>query len=97
MRTTYSYESILRAVGRVLDQSGVTAVTLRETESGIIVEGVNQLGHTQVRLVYDLADLVQLIEQTEGNVEELFATTAPSAPAKTLSDFLARHEVMAVR
>jgi hypothetical protein len=97
MRTTYSYESILRAVGRVLDHTGVKSIALHETENGLIVEGINQEGHTQVRLTYDLADLCNQIDRTEGNVEELFESAHPVTEAKTLTEFLARHQAVAVR
>lgn len=97
MRATYSYESILRAVGQVLDQSGVEGVALRETDDGVILEGVSQNGKTQVRMTYDLADLCDLIDRSEGDVEGLFASTSPVAETHTLRDFLARHEAVAIR
>jgi hypothetical protein len=97
MRATYSYESILRAVGRVLDHTGVKGIDLHETEDGIVVEGVNREGHTQVRLSYDLGDLCDLIDRNEGSVEELFASASASTEAHTLADFLARYEVVSAR
>ena len=97
MRATYSYESILRAVGRVLDHTGVKSIALQETTDGIVVEGVNREGHTHVRLSYDLGDLCDLIDRTEGSVEDLFASTSVATEAHTLSDFLVRHEAVATR
>lgn len=97
MRATYSYESILRAVGRVLDQSGVEGIALRETDQGIVIEGVFQGGKTQVRMTYDLADLCDLIDQAEGNVEGLFESAAPATETRTLRDFLTRHQMVAAR
>ena len=97
MRATYSYESILRAVGRVLDQSGVEGIAVRETDTGIVVEGAYQDGKTQVRMTYDLADLCDLIDQNEGRVEDLFATASTPAPAHRLHEFLTRHQVVAAR
>ncbi len=95
MRATYSYESILRAVGRMLDQSGVEGIALHETNDGIVIEGMNQTGKTQMRMVYDLADLCNLMDQAEEDVAGLFVT--PTAEPQALHDFLARHEVVAVR
>ncbi len=95
MRATYTYESILRAVGRVLDQSGVEGVALRETETGIVLDGTYHDGKTQVRMTFDLADLCDLIERAEGNVEELFETAQTSASTETLHDFLLRHQMVA--
>jgi len=97
MRATYSYESILRTVGRVLDHTGVKSIALNETENGLVVEGINKESHTHVRLSYDLADLCDLVDRTEGNVEDLFGSVSAKAEARTLSDFLARHEVVAAR
>jgi hypothetical protein len=97
MRTTYSYESILRAVGQVLDHTGVKGIALRETETGLVIEGINREGQTHVQLTYDLSDLADLIDRTEGPVEELFTSTMPVNEAQTLSDFLARHQIVATR
>jgi hypothetical protein len=95
MRTTYSYESILRAVGRVLDHSGVKSISLRELDNGLVIEGYNQDGQTQVCLTYDLDDLVTFIDRTEDLVDDFFA--AASAKPLTLAEFLARQEVTSVR
>ena len=35
---TYSYESILRAVGRVLDEAEVAGFAIRDTRDGLVVE-----------------------------------------------------------
>lgn len=97
MRASYSYESILRAVGRVLDQSDVTAVALHETATGMVVEGINTLNHTNVRLSYDLGELSAMIDATEGNVASLFDSPLSTKEARTLQEFLVRHETVLAR
>jgi hypothetical protein len=97
MQATYSFESILRAVGRVLDQSGVRGISLHETDDGLIVEGVDHQGQTQVRLTYGLGDLCDLIDHIDGNVAGLEETVPAAAESYTLREFLARHEMVSAR
>ncbi len=97
MRATYSYEGIMRAVGRVLDQTDVREISMHETDEGLVIEGVNREGNAHVRLTYGLGDLCDMIDRTEGgNVAELFETT-PATEAYTLREFLARHEAVTAR
>ena len=93
MRATYTYEIILRAIGRELDHNGVSNVSLRETEDGIIAEGTTRDGVRQV-LSFSLGDLVQMIDQTEGT-GDIFATS-PVTTGK-LREFLAQHEAVLTR
>ncbi len=93
MRVTYSYESILRAVGQVLEQDGVHHITLREMHDGLFVEGTHR-DQTPYQHLFTLGELCNLIDRAEGHVEDLFA---PQEEARTLRDFLARHEVVAAR
>jgi len=70
MRATFSYASILYAVGQVLDQVGVKSIAVQEEEDGLFVEGFNSNGQLQVQLRYDIAGLYDLLCQTETQVEE---------------------------
>jgi hypothetical protein len=70
MRATFSYASILYAVGQVLDQIGVKSISVQEEEDGLFVEGFNSNGQLQVQLRYDIAGLYDLLCQTEAQVEE---------------------------
>jgi hypothetical protein len=70
MRATFSYASILHAVGQVLDQIGVKSIAIHEEEDGLFVEGFNNSGQLQVQLRYDIAGLYDLLCQTESSVEE---------------------------
>lgn len=70
MRATFSYASILHAVGQVLDQIGVKSIAIHEEEDGLFVEGFNSNGQLQVQLRYDIAGLYDLLCQAESQVEE---------------------------
>src|SRR5436305_12524137 len=70
MRATFSYASILHAVGQVLDQVGVKSITISEEEDGLFVEGFNIEGHLQVQMQYDVASLYDLVCRSTGQVEE---------------------------
>ncbi len=70
MRATFSYASILHAVGQVLDQIGVKSIAIHEEEDGLFVEGFNTSGQLQVQLHYDIAGLYDLLCQAEKQVEE---------------------------
>ena len=70
MRATFSYASILHAMGQVLDQIGVRSIAIHEEEDGLFVEGFNSSGQLQVQLRYDIAGLYDLLCQTESQVEE---------------------------
>ncbi len=96
MRVTYSYESILRAVGRMLDREGVHHLTLHEMADGLLVEGVTR-DHEPYRHTFTLDDLCQLIDRLEGHVETLFPAIPTVEEAHALREFLARHEAVAAR
>jgi hypothetical protein len=70
MRATFSYASILHAVGQVLDQIGVKSIAIQEEEDGLFVEGFNDNGQLQVQLRYDIAGLYDLLCQAENQIEE---------------------------
>src|SRR5213079_152685 len=70
MPTTFSYASILHAVGQVLDQMGVKSIAIHEEEDGLFVEGFNSEGQLQVQMRYDIASLYDLVYRSEGSVEE---------------------------
>jgi len=71
MRATFSYASILQAVGQVLDQIGVKSIAIQEEEDGLCVEGFNSNGQLQVQLRYDIAGLYDLLCQAENQAEEI--------------------------
>ena len=68
MPATFSYASILHAVGQVLDQIGVKSISIREEEDSLFVEGFDSDGQLQVQAHCDIASLYDLV--TQGQVEE---------------------------
>jgi hypothetical protein len=58
----YSYESILRAVGRVLDDAEARSFAIREEENGLLVETFDSVGQHALTLNLDVADLARLID-----------------------------------
>jgi hypothetical protein len=91
MSNLYSYEGILSAVGRVLDNAGVKRIGVRDTGDSLIVEGFDSAGLPQVSLRYDVADLFDLLHA-------LADTPHPKArPGGTLRHFLDQHELVGVR
>jgi hypothetical protein len=70
MPATFSYASILHAVGQVLDQIGVKSISIREEEDGLFVEGFDSDGQLQVQAHCDIASLYDLVTQVQGHVEE---------------------------
>lgn len=90
MRATFSYASILHAVGQVLDQIGVKSIAIQEEENGLFVEGFNSSGQLQVQLRYDIAGLYELLCQAESLMEESSERGAVENEG-TLRRFLADH------
>ena len=88
MPATFSYASILHAVGQVLDQIGVKSIAIHEEEDGLFVEGFNSDGQLQVQLRYDIASLYDLVNRSENQAEE----QASTATAGVLHRFLAEHK-----
>ncbi len=89
MRTTFTYESILSAVGRVLDESGAKSIAIREDDDGLIIEGKNGAGEPQFQMHYRVADVYDLV--TRG-AAEMPSTTMDESEATTLHRFLAEHQ-----
>ena len=48
MRNAYSYEGILSAVGRVLDQAGIKRIAIQDTGDGLIVDGFDTAGESPI-------------------------------------------------
>jgi hypothetical protein len=87
MRATFSYASILYAVGQVLDQIGVKSIAIHEEEDGLFVEGFNSDGQVQAQLRYDIAGLYELLCQAESQADETLVVENEG----TLRRFLAEH------
>ncbi len=90
MRATFSYASILHAVGQVLDQISVKSIAIREEEDGLFIEGFNGEGQLQVQMRYDIASLYDLVCRSEDQVEVLSEHDAAENEG-ILHRFLADH------
>jgi hypothetical protein len=87
MPATFSYASILHAVGQVLDQIGVKSFAIQEEEDGLFVEGFNSDGQLQVQMRYDIASLYDLMKRSEDKATKHETT----ATAGVLHRFLTDH------
>ena len=93
MRTAYSYEGILSAVGRVLDGAAVQRVAINDTGDHLVVEGFDATGQTQVALTYDVPALFDLLDAEPATATPLTASTGDD----TLRRFLEQHELVGAR
>src|SRR5437763_8053605 len=91
MRATFSYASILRAVGQVLDQISVKSIVINEEEDGLFVEGFNGEGQLQVQMRYDISSLYDLVCRSADQVEERSEYVSAENEG-TLHRFLADHK-----
>ena len=95
MRATFSYASILCAIGQVLDQISVKSIAIHEEEDSLFVEAYNGEGQLQVQMRNDIASLYDLVSRSEEQVEE--RTEHGTAENEgTLHRFLADHELQLV-
>ena len=70
MQTTFSYASILHAVGQVLDQVSLKSIAIHEEEDGLFIEGLDGEGELQVHMRYDIASLYDLLCRSEDQLEQ---------------------------
>ena len=70
MRATFSYASILQAVGQVLDQVSLKSIAIHEEEDGLFVEGLDGEGELQVQMRFDIASLYDLLCRSEDQLEK---------------------------
>lgn len=89
MPATYSYASILHAIGQVLDQIGVKSIAIHEEEEGLFIEGYSSEDEVQVQLRCDIASLYELVNSSEASTPEQIEQ--PATDANVLRRFLAEH------
>jgi hypothetical protein len=92
-----SYESILRAVGRVLDTAGARSFSIRELGDGLRVETFGDEGEQRLALTLDLAELTELLEWSARAEESPHYERAYASNEGTLHQFLARRELVGTR
>lgn len=83
MRNAYTYQSILSAVGRVLDEAGVKRIAIQDTGDGLIVEGFDAVGEPRITLRYDVPTLYDLVTE--------HASLSPSKPVAARDEGTLRH------
>ncbi len=88
MPATYSYASILHAIGQVLDQIGVKSIAIHEEEDGLFIEGYSSEDEVQVQLRCDIASLYELMNSSEASAQQL---DEQATDAVILRRFLAEH------
>jgi hypothetical protein len=93
MRKSYSYEGILSAVGRVLDDAGVTGIAIHETDEGLLVEGLDRAGQSRVSMPFAVPQLYALIAEPEAPA----ISRATTHDEGTLRQFLDQHELVGAR
>jgi len=66
----YNYESILSAVGRVLDEVGACGFAIREHDDGLLVEASAAADAQPLAFTFGVADLVELVERQGARDDE---------------------------
>lgn len=92
-----SYESILRAVGRVLDTAGAHSFSVRETVDGLSLEAFGDNGEQALALDLDLAELTELLDWSARAEQAPHYERAYASNEGTLHQFLARHQLVGAR
>jgi hypothetical protein len=85
-----SYESILSAVGRVLDHAEARGFAMREADDGLHLETFDAEGQPQYTFQLGLHDLVELLEWSGAQAETSRRGRPITADEGMLSHFLAR-------
>ena len=87
----YSYESILRAVGRVLDLAEAERFAVRDTEDGLLIEAFDATSTLTV-LDLDIPELAQLLDwAANGHDERPRYERASASDEGTLREVMTRH------
>jgi hypothetical protein len=83
-----SYETILRAVGRILDQTETQRFSVTSSESGLVVEAVDASGEKGLSATLDLGELVQLADWVHETSDTPHYERASASDEGTLEHFL---------
>jgi hypothetical protein len=90
----YSYESMLRAVGRVLDEAAIQSFAIRDEENGLLVETFAENGEREHALDFSLGDLAELVELKSGAEASPRYERSYAHDDGTLRAFMRRHELV---
>jgi hypothetical protein len=90
-----SYETILRAVGRVLDAAEARSFAVRETETGLLIELHGETGSERYEL--SLNDVNVLLDWQGPDEAAPNYELARASDEGTLKSFMERRELVEVR
>jgi hypothetical protein len=90
----YSYESILRTVGQVLDEADAKSFAIQDTENGLRVEMLDRDGKQEVVLDLGLADVAELVEMKSEAGPYPSYERSYAHDEGTLHQFLERHQLV---
>ncbi len=86
-----SYETILRAVGRILDQAEAQRFSLTSSESGLVVEAFDASGDKSLSATLGIGELVQLTDWVDATSETHYERASASDEG-TLEHFLRQRQ-----
>jgi hypothetical protein len=87
-----SYETILRAVGRILDQAQTSKFSVTSSESGLVVEAFDETGERSLGDTLSIDELVQLTDWIAETSETPRYERASAADEGTLEHFLSQRQ-----
>jgi hypothetical protein len=87
-----SYETILRAVGRILDQAQARDFSVTTSERGLVVEAFDATGKRSLGDTLSIDELVQLTDWVDATSETPHYERASASDEGTLEHFLKQRE-----
>lgn len=90
----YSCESILSAVGRVLDEANVRRFSITAMEDGLLVETVVDEDERRLAINFGLQDLAELVEKTSPDERAPRYARGYGRDEGTLRSFMERHTLV---
>ncbi len=88
---TYNYETILRAIGRMLDLSEVRTFALREVDDGLALDLLDGSSEQTRAITFNLADVAGLVDWVRADELVPLYERAYASNEGTLQHFLQRH------
>jgi len=86
-----SYETILRAVGRILDQAEAQRFSVTSSERGLVVEAFDETGERSLGDTLSIDELVQLTDWVDATSETHYERASASDEG-TLEHFLRQRQ-----
>jgi|GEM_PF-390025 hypothetical protein len=83
-----SFETMLRAMGRILDQAQTQRFSVTSSEDGLVVEAFDAAGERSLSAELGVAELVQLTDWVAATAETPHYERASASNEGTLEHFL---------